>query len=113
LPPTKDVLVPRTFSKVYGMAAIRAGFAMRRPDRLAKLRPYGGGMLPITGLPCATANLRAEGLVHERRAINKRIRDDVFSLLEKKNIKFVLSETNFFTMEVNRPGTEYAKAMTD
>jgi histidinol-phosphate aminotransferase len=109
----KDVVVLRTFSKVYGMAGIRAGFAMARPDLLAKLRPYGGGMLPITGLACATASLRAKGLVPERRAINKRIREDLFSFLEKKNIKFVPSETNFFMMEVNRPGAEYAKAMAD
>src|SRR6185436_6976629 len=33
----KDVLVMRTFSKIYGMAGIRAGFAMGRPDLLAKL----------------------------------------------------------------------------
>lgn len=111
----KDVVVLRTFSKVYGMAGIRAGFAMGRPDLLAKLRPFGGGggMLPITGLACATASLRAKGLVAERRGINKRIREDVFSFLEKKNIKFVPSETNFFMMEVGRPGAEYAKAMAD
>jgi len=35
------------------MAGIRAGFALGRPDLLAKLRPYGGGMLPVTGLACA------------------------------------------------------------
>jgi histidinol-phosphate aminotransferase len=109
----KDVVVLRTFSKVYGMAGIRAGFAMGRPDLLAKLRPFGGGMLPITGLACATASLRAKGLVPERRAINKRVREDVFSFLEKKNIKYVPSETNFFMMEVGRPGMEYAKAMSE
>jgi histidinol-phosphate aminotransferase len=109
----KDVVVLRTFSKVYGMAGIRAGFALGRPDLLAKLRPFGGGMLPITGLACATASLRAKGLVPERRAINRRIREDVFAFLDKKNIKFVPSETNFFMMEVGRPGAEYAKAMAD
>jgi len=109
----KDVIVLRTFSKVYGMAGIRAGFAMGRPDLLAKLRPYGGGMLPITGLACATASLRAKALVPERRAINKRIREDVLSFLEKKNIKYVPSETNFFMMEVNRPGAEYSRAMAE
>ena len=49
----------------------------------------------------------------ERRAINKRVREDVFSFLEKKNIKFVPSETNFFMMEVGRPGGEFAQAMAD
>lgn len=109
----KDIIVLRTFSKVYGMAGIRAGFAMGRPDLLAKLRPYGGGMLPITGLACATASLRVKGLVAERRAINKRTREDVLSFLEKKKIKYVPSETNFFMMEVNRPGGEYARAMAE
>ena len=109
----KDVVVLRTFSKVYGMAGLRAGFAMGRPDLLAKLRPYGAGMLPITGLACATASLREKGLVTERRGINKKIREDTFEFLEKQKVSYIISETNFFMMEVNRPGMEFAKAMAD
>jgi histidinol-phosphate aminotransferase len=109
----KDVVVLRTFSKVYGMAGIRAGFALGRPDLLAKLRPYGGGMLPITGLACATASLKVKSLVAERRAINKQIRENTFEFLEKKNVKYVASETNFFMMEVGRPGEEFSKLMAD
>ncbi len=107
----KDVIVLRTFSKVYGMAGIRAGFALGRPDLLAKMRPYGAGMLPITGLACATASLKAKSLVAERRAINKKIRENTFAFLEKKNVKYIPSETNFFMMEVNQPGTEVAQAL--
>jgi histidinol-phosphate aminotransferase len=109
----KDVIVLRTFSKVYGMAGIRAGFALARPDLLAKMRPYGGGMLPITGIACATASMKAKGVVPERRAINKKIRESTFAFLDKKNIKFVPSETNFFMMETKRPGAEVAKAYAD
>ena len=107
----KDVIVLRTFSKIYGMAGIRAGFAMARPDLLAKLRPYGAGFLPIPSLACATASLRVKSLVAERRAQNKRIREDTFEFLAKKGVKYVPSETNFFMMEVNRPGGEFAQAM--
>lgn len=109
----KDVIVLRTFSKIYGMAGIRAGFALGRPDLLAKLRPYGIGMLPVTGLACATASLKVKSLVAERRGLNKDIRSDTFEFLEKHGIKYVPSEANFFMMEVGRPGTEYAKAMAD
>ena len=35
----KDLIVLRTFSKIYGMAGIRCGFAVGRPDLLAKLEP--------------------------------------------------------------------------
>ncbi len=109
----KDVVVLRTFSKVYGMAGIRAGFAMARPDLLAKMRPYGAGMLPITGLACATASLKVKSLVAERRAINKQIRENTFEFLQKKGVQFIPSETNFFMMEVGRPGTEFAQAMAE
>ena len=67
--------------------------------------------LPVTGMACATASLKVKGLVAERRAINKRVRDNTFEFLEKKKIKYIPSETNFFMMEVNRPGTEFAQAM--
>jgi histidinol-phosphate aminotransferase len=107
----KDVIVLRTFSKVYGMAGIRAGFAMGRPDLLAKLRPFGVGFLPITGLACATASLKAKSLVAERRGINKRVRENTFAFLQKKGIQYIPSETNFFMMEVHRPGTEFAQAL--
>ena len=43
----KDVLILRTFSKVYGMAGIRSGFVMTRPDLLEKLAQYGDDNLPI------------------------------------------------------------------
>lgn len=107
----KDVLLMRTFSKIYGMAGLRAGFVMGRPDLLAKLRPYGVGFMPVTGLACATASLRVKELVSERRAINKRRREDVFAFLEKKGVKYIPSQTNFFMMEVGRPGNEFADAM--
>ncbi len=107
----KDVVVLRTFSKAYGMAGLRAGFALGRPDLLAKMRPYGSGMLPITGIACATASLRVKSLVADRRSINQQVRQDTLEFLEKKKVQYVPSETSFFMMEVHRPGMDFAKAM--
>ena len=84
---------------------------MGRPDLLEKLRPFGSGFLPITGLACATASMKVKNLVAERKAINKNIREDTFAFLEKKGVKYVPSETNFFMMEVHRKGQEFAQAM--
>jgi histidinol-phosphate aminotransferase len=109
----KDIIVLRTFSKIYGMAGLRAGFALGRPDLLARLRGYGVGFLPVTGLTCATASLKVKNLVQERRGLNKDVRADTFAFLEKKGIPYIPSETNFFMMEVNRPGGEFAKAIAE
>jgi len=54
----KDVIVMRTFSKIFGMAGMRMGYVMTRPDIITKLMRYDGGMqsgaLPIPSLACAT-----------------------------------------------------------
>ncbi len=65
----KDVIILRTFSKLYGMAGLRAGAALGRPDLIAKMRGYGAGALPVTGMVGATASLKAKGLVEKRRKI--------------------------------------------
>jgi histidinol-phosphate aminotransferase len=111
----KDVVVLRTFSKIYGMAGLRAGMAIARPDLLAKMRGFsvGGGFLPVTGLACATASMRVKNLVTERRGLNRQIREKTFAFLDKKGISVVPSQTNFFMMEVKRPGVEFAKAMAE
>jgi len=43
--------------------------------------------------------------------LNKRIREDTFAFLARKGVKYIPSETNFFMMEVNRPGNQFADAM--
>ncbi len=108
----KDVVVLRTFSKIYGMAGLRAGFAAARPDLLAKLRPFvGSNFLPVTGTACAAASLKVKNLVAERRAQMIEVRNSVFSYFEKKGISFIPSEANFFMLDAKRPHAEFAAAM--
>ena len=107
----KDLIILRTFSKLYGMAGLRAGFAAGRPDLLAKLEPYGAGALPVTGVVGAIASLKVKTLVPERRKIIGDIREDVFSFLEKHNFTYVHSESNKFMLDTKRPAKEFIEAM--
>jgi histidinol-phosphate/aromatic aminotransferase/cobyric acid decarboxylase-like protein len=108
----KDVIVLRTFSKLYGMAGLRAGAAMGRPDLLRRLTQYSGtGFLPITGMVGATASLRSKTAVPERRKSVAGIRDDTFAFLAKHGIECIPSEANMFMMNTKRPGREFSQAM--
>ena len=107
----KDVLVLRTFSKLYGMAGLRAGAAIARPDILQKIKPYSGGAMPVTGMVGATASLKVKSLVPERRKIMADIRNDTFSWLTSKNIEFIPSESNCFMINTKRPGKDFYAAM--
>lgn len=107
----KDVIILRTFSKLYGMAGLRAGAAIGRPDLTGKLRNYGAGALPLTGMVGATASLKVKTLVPERRKIIKDIREDVFSFLEKNKIEFVPSVSNCFMLNAKMPARRLVNAM--
>jgi histidinol-phosphate aminotransferase len=109
----KDVIVLRTFSKLYGMAGLRAGAAFARPDIIEKFKPWGAGMMPITGMVGATASLKVRSLVPERRKYMGDVREDVFSYLTAKNVEFIPSESNCFMLNAKRPGGEFGKAMAD
>ena len=87
----KDIIILRTFSKVYGMAGIRAGFAMGRPDLLEKLQTYGQNAMPITGSAAATASLKDTTLVPTRKKIIGDIRNDTFAWLAANNYSFIPS----------------------
>lgn len=107
----RDVIVLRTFSKLYGMAGLRAGAAIGRPDLLDKLMPLGANMLPVTGMVGAQASLRAKGLVTERRKLIAAVRDDTFDFLTRHKIPFVRSESNKFMLDAGRPGEQVVRAM--
>ncbi len=107
----KDLIVLRTFSKLYGMAGLRAGAAIARPDLLDKMKDWSAGAMPVTGMVGATASLKVTSLVAERRKIIGDIREDTLSWLAARNIEFIPSESNKFMMNAKRPGMEFYKAM--
>jgi len=107
----KDVVVLRTFSKIYGMAGLRAGAAIGRPDLLDKLAGFSAGMLPITGMAAASTSLAEKNLVPERRKLIGQVREDTFSFLEKHKFSYVPSVSNCFMVDVKQPGNNILVAM--
>ena len=107
----KDIVILRTFSKIYGMAGLRAGAALGRPDLLQKISPYSSGALPVTGMAAANASLKSKTLVPERRKIIGDVRADVLSFMDKHNFKYVPSVSNKFMVDVGRPGGQIIEAL--
>ena len=108
----KDVIVLRTFSKVYGMAGLRCGLAIARPDLLDKFMQRGGiNFMPITAVVAAIASLDDASLVSERRHINATIRQQTFDWLSRNNYSFIPSESNCFMLDTKRPGQQVRDAI--
>ena len=108
----KDVVVLRNFSKTYGMAGLRCGFAVARPDLLGKIMDRAGwNFMPITALVAASASLKDPQLVPERRRINATIRQETFQWLDRNGYSYIPSESNCFLLDTKRPGKQVIDAM--
>jgi histidinol-phosphate aminotransferase len=113
----KDIIVLRTFSKIYGMAGLRAGVAVARPDLLAKFATVAAparslASISITSSAAARASLQDKELVPLRRKINADVRAETLEFLEKHNYKVLPgSQANFFMVDVKRPGRDFQAAM--
>ncbi len=100
----KDVLVMRTFSKIFGMAGMRVGFFMARPDIIKKLQMYDDGFLsfqlPVPSAACATASLTQKALMDQRRKeliANRTMTED---FLKKRGFKVIgPSEANMVMVD--------------
>lgn len=107
----KDVIVLRTFSKIYGMAGIRCGVAIGRPELLGKMMVYGMNPLPITGVAAACASLKVQDLVPTRRKIIADTRNATFKWLDQNGYKYIPSVSNCFMIDTGRPGSQVMAAM--
>jgi len=107
----KDVIVLRTFSKIYGMAGLRAGLAFGRPEVLGRIRPYGVGFVPSTGMAGARISLGVKGLVEQRREFVRKTRESLCEWFKSKGIGFIPSVSNKVLFDAGRPGRELAAAL--
>jgi histidinol-phosphate aminotransferase len=107
----RNVIVLRTFSKLYGMAGIRMGFAAGRPDLMQKLDYFGRNFLPVTAMTAAIASLQQKDLVAMRKKITAATRADTLAWLKSQGYAVTPSESNCFMLDTRRPGKEVLLAM--
>lgn len=108
---TPNVLVARTFSKAYGMAGMRIGYAIGADDtikRLARYKmPYN---ISVFGVAAALAALDDPGHLEAERRRNTEVRGFTVKVLEDLGCKCTASEGNFLFVDVRRPAKEFRDA---
>jgi histidinol-phosphate aminotransferase len=108
----KDIILLRTFSKIYGMAGLRCGLALARPDLLAKLSRYGENPMPVTGSGAANASLLDADLVPARKKAMADLRNETIAWLKQNNYKVIGEpQSNCFMIDTGRSGRSVMAAM--
>lgn len=99
-----DVIVMRTFSKLFGMAGMRLGLTFASPALYEKMMSYDGGqvtnMLPMTAVACGTASLPLAGQIAARRAEMIAVRDKTIAHIRSRGLTVLPgSHANMFMVE--------------
>jgi histidinol-phosphate aminotransferase len=108
---TPNVFVARTFSKAYGMAGMRIGYAIGEADTikpLARLKmPYN---VSVFGIAAAIAALNDPKHIEQERARNTQVRAFTVKAFEELGCKATASEGNFIFVDIGRPAREFRDA---
>jgi histidinol-phosphate aminotransferase len=110
----ENVVVLRTFSKLYGMAGLRLGYAVASPANLAKMNGGSGrsqGVIAATTIGAGVASLNDPDLIPTRRALIKKSRTETVAWLEKQGYPCTPSEANHFQVDTKRSGKDFQKDM--
>jgi histidinol-phosphate aminotransferase len=109
----KDVVVLRTFSKVYGMAGLRAGFAIARPDLLERMTGWVTGAMPVTAIAAAHAMLREPDLVPARKRRIAAVRADLMRFFDAHGFAYTPSVSNKLMVDARRPAKQVQAALAE
>jgi histidinol-phosphate aminotransferase len=108
---TPNVFVARTFSKAYGMAGMRIGYAIGESDTIkpmARLKmPYN---ISVFGIAAAIAALNDPKHIEQERARNTQVRAFTVKAFEELGCKATASEGNFIFVDIGRPAREFRDA---
>ena len=99
-----NLIVARTFSKIYGMAGLRCGYCIAQKETLQRMRPHlTWDSVNILALAAATASLNDPDQVTTGRRWNAQTRQFVSDEVRKLGYEHIPSDTNFMMINLKQP----------
>jgi histidinol-phosphate aminotransferase len=109
------VIVARTFSKAYGMAGLRLGYAVGHADTIKQMRDWDGGggvsSLNVLALHAGLAAIEQDASwMTAERARNAASRDFTMKWFTERGMKPTASQANFMFVDIGRPVKDFRDA---
>ena len=109
----ENVIVLRTFSKIFAMAGMRLGFAYAVPATIARVKKHVAYdiMMSVPAIEAALAELADPAFLTYSREQNAEARTILTAALDKLGIAYLPSQTNFVFMNLKAPLKPFADRM--
>jgi len=99
-----NLIVARTFSKIYGMAGLRCGYCITQKQTLQRMRPHQTwDSVNIMALAAAIASLNDPDQVSNGRRLNRETKEFVSDQIARMGFQQIPSQANFMMIDVQRP----------
>ncbi len=107
-----DVIVARTFSKIYGLAGMRVGYLIAQPEKIQEMQRYGIGWYGLNqaGLAGAIASYEDHKFMDYSRAKVKEAREMVSAAVKENGLTALPSVTNFMFVNLGDLNAETFRA---
>jgi histidinol-phosphate aminotransferase len=107
-----NLIVARTFSKIYGMAGLRCGYCVAQKETIEQLRPRQmRNSVNIMALTAASASLDDSSQVPNGRRLNSEAKTFVTGELDTMGYKSIPSQANFIMFDCKRPVVPLIQAL--
>lgn len=109
----QNIIVARTFSKLYGFAGLRVGYIIAQPDMINKLSMYTAGPWSISSLALNAALAAYQDKEFLQSAWNKTMESKKFlyETLKAEGYDYIPSSANFVMFPLKMDGPRFAEEM--
>src|SRR2546423_9198327 len=109
-----NLLVARTFSKIYGMAGLRCGYCVAQSETIKRMHGFQMfDSVNVMALAAASASLDDVDQVNNGRKMNSEAKKYTLTELDKLGYKSIPSQANFIMFDCRKPVVPIIKAMKD
>ena len=109
-----NLIVSRTFSKIYGMAGLRCGYCVAQKETIGRIRPHQmWDSVNCMALAAAIASLNDPEQVANGKRLNREAKTFVTGELDKMGYEQIPSQANFFMFDAKRPVVPLIKALKE
>lgn len=106
-----DVIVARTFSKVYGLAGLRIGYILAQPGRVKQLYSLTTTSRNQAGYAAALASLGDKEYLNGAIRYLTSCRSMIYDICKKNNLTFLKSHGTFVYVNTLRPAEKIKAAL--
>ena len=109
-----NIVVAKTFSKIYGLAGARIGYIIAHPGTIKKLsafQPWPDANISAVTVAAASAALKDQAFVKDCKEKIAQARELCYKTFKELSLEYIPSHTNFILFNIGKIGSDFSQKM--